>query len=92
MVTLKRIGVCNQCGLCCRREGGLMVENPMIELHEATCKFYTDELNKHKRGHCLIFGRGRKPIETYPTVKDIKAGHKLLPECGFRFEGAIIDV
>ncbi|GAI60979.1 unnamed protein product [marine sediment metagenome] len=37
---LIKIGSCNQCGRCCKREGGLMVENPCIELHEDRCKFY----------------------------------------------------
>ena len=39
-----------------------MVENPMIELHEDRCKFYVDELNNQQYGHCLIYGRGNKPI------------------------------
>lgn len=52
---LIRVGSCNQCGKCCLREGGLMVENPMIELHEDRCKFYVDTLNDQKYGHCLIF-------------------------------------
>ncbi|MBA7695799.1 hypothetical protein ES703_104435 [subsurface metagenome] len=39
-----------------------MVENPMIELHEDRCKFYVDELNNQLYGHCLIYGRGNKPI------------------------------
>lgn len=40
-----------------------MVENPMIELHEDKCKFYVDELNDQKYGHCLIFARSEKDIE-----------------------------
>ncbi|MBA7573018.1 hypothetical protein ES708_14807 [subsurface metagenome] len=106
---LVRSGNCNHCGLCCLREGGLMVENPCIELGEDRCKFYVDELNNQKYGHCLIFGRGRKPVKVvkdrygnkitpeqivwfndncpdYPTIEDMAAGHKLLPECSFRFE------
>lgn len=86
-----------------------MVENPCIELGEDRCKFYVDALNTQKYGHCLIFGRGRKPIIAvrdrygnkitpeqivwfndncpgYPTIEDIEAGHKLLPECSFSFE------
>jgi len=109
---LIKTGSCNNCGKCCLRAGGLMVENPCIELGEDRCKFYVDELNTQKYGHCLIFGRGGKPITAvkdssgnkitpeqiewfndncpdYPTVEDIEAGHKLLPECSFRFEVAI---
>jgi len=43
--------------------GGLMLENPCIELHEDRCKFYVDKLNDQQYGHCLIYGRGGKPIE-----------------------------
>lgn len=50
-----------------------MVENPMIALTEDRCKFYVDELNTQKYGHCLILGRGNKPIE---AVKDNK-GNKI---------------
>jgi len=50
-----------------------MVENPMIELHEDRCKFYTEHLNKKLYGHCLIYGRGNKPIE---RVKD-RYGRKI---------------
>lgn len=70
---LVRAGSCNHCGKCCLRAGGLMVENPCIELHEDRCKFYVDKLNTQKYGHCLIFGRGGKPIE---LVKDSK-GNKI---------------
>ncbi|GAJ21163.1 unnamed protein product [marine sediment metagenome] len=93
--------------------GGEMLENPCIELGEDRCKFYVDKLNTQKYGHCLIFGRGGKPITAvkdrdgnkitpeqivwfndncpnYPTIEDIDAGHKLLPECSFSFE-AVID-
>lgn len=38
-----------------------MVENPCIEPHEDRCKFYSDELTEGY-GHCLIYGRGNKPI------------------------------
>ena len=109
---LVRSGNCNHCGKCCLREGGLMVENPMIDLGEDRCKFYVDKLNTQKYGHCLIFAKGRKPIERvkdrygnkitpeqivwfkdncpdYPTIEDMEAGHKLLPECSFSFE--VID-
>ena len=71
-----RTGLCNNCGLCCLRAGGLMVENPCIELSEDRCKFYMDELNTQKYGHCLIFGRGNKPIG---VVKDSK-GNKITPD------------
>jgi len=47
--------------------GGLMLENPCIELGEDRCKFYVDELQDGKYGHCLIYGRGKKPIK---QVKD----------------------
>ncbi|MBA7710607.1 hypothetical protein ES703_119552 [subsurface metagenome] len=39
-----------------------MLENPCIELGEDRCKFYVDELNNQLYGHCLIYGRGNKPI------------------------------
>ena len=55
---LTRKGECNDCGVCCLRSGGLMVENPMIELHEDRCKFYVDKLCDGKYGHCLIFDVG----------------------------------
>lgn len=71
-----KIGACNHCGKCCLREGGLMVENPMIEPHEDRCKFYVNELNDQKYGHCLIFGRGGKPIT---SVKD-RDGNKVTSE------------
>lgn len=35
-----------------------MVENPMIEPHEDRCKFYVDELNDERYGHCLAFSCG----------------------------------
>lgn len=57
-----RIGSCNHCGKCCLREGGVMSENPCIEFGEDRCKFYVDEPNTQKYGHCLIYGRGNKPI------------------------------
>lgn len=37
---LVRVGECNHCGVCCLREGGLMMENPCFELGEDKCKFY----------------------------------------------------
>lgn len=70
---LVRVGQCNHCGKCCLRESGLMVENPCMELHEDRCKFYVDELNDEQYGHCLIFGRGNKPIT---AVKD-RSGTKI---------------
>ena len=53
-----------------------MVENPMIELHEDRCKFYADKLDDQKYGHCLIFGRGKKSIE---TVRD-RYGNTIIPK------------
>lgn len=72
------VGICNHCGKCCLsvKLGGLMLENPCIELDEDRCKFYVDELNTQKYGHCLIFARGRKPIE---AVKD-RYGKKITDE------------
>jgi len=64
-------GVCNHCGKCCMPP--VMVENPCIELGEDRCKFYTDEVNNQKYGHCLIWGRGAKPIT---TVRD-RFGNKI---------------
>lgn len=69
---LTRKGTCKHCGKCCLREGGLMVENPMISLDEDRCKFYVDELNTQKYGHCLIFS-STKPIK---LVKD-RYGNKI---------------
>jgi len=39
-----------------------MLENPCIDRGEDRCKFYVDELNNELYGHCLIYGRGGKPI------------------------------
>ena len=66
---LVKVGSCNNCGKCCLRVGGLMVENPCISLAEDRCKFYVDAIQTGLYGHCLIFGRGANPIE---TVKDSK--------------------
>ena len=46
-----------------------MLENPCIDLGEDRCKFYVDKLNNQLYGHCLIYGRGNKPIK---QVKDSK--------------------
>lgn len=62
---LTRTGECNHCGKCCRPP--VMLENPMIELSEDRCKFYVEEENDTLYGHCLIYGRGVKPIK---NVKD----------------------
>ena len=64
-----RLGSCNHCGLCClsKEFGGEMLENPCIERGEDRCKFYTDNENGKLYGHCLIYGRGNKPIK---AVKD----------------------
>ena len=53
-----------------------MYENPMIELHEDRCKFYIDKLGDQKYGHCLIFNRDKKSIE---TVKD-RYGNNITPK------------
>lgn len=73
---LIRLGNCNHCGKCCLREGGLMVENPMIELHEDRCKFYVETLNDQKYGHCLIFAKGISQIK---NAKD-RYGNKITLE------------
>ena len=64
-MTFIKLGSCNHCGVCClsMKLGGPMLENPMIELGEDRCKFYVDQLNDQKYGHCLIFGRGEKDVE-----------------------------
>ena len=87
MSTLIRTGECNHCGKCCLREGGVIVENPMIELHEDRCKFYVEELNNQLYGHCLIQGRGNKPIK---TVSD-RFGNKITNEQIGWFEQNCID-
>ena len=60
-----KIGTCNNCGKCCLPP--IMFENPCIERGEDRCKFYTDNDNGKLYGHCLIYGRGTKPIK---KVKD----------------------
>jgi len=71
---LIRSGECNHCGKCCKPP--VIIENPCIEPHEDRCKFYVDELNTQKYGHCFIMDRGRKPIA---VVKD-RFGNKITPE------------
>jgi len=70
-------GTCNHCGICCKREGGIIVENPMIELHEDRCKFYTDDIDEtmSKYGHCLIMQANM----VYPKVRD-RYGNKMTDE------------
>jgi len=70
-----KIGSCNHCGKCCLsvKLGGLMLENPCIDLNEDRCKFYSENLSNQKYGHCLIFSRGNKPIH---NVKD-RFGNKI---------------
>ena len=63
--TLVRMGECNHCGKCCKPP--VVVENPMIERGEDRCKFYIEKENDKLYGHCLIYGRGGKPIK---SVKD----------------------
>lgn len=65
MNELIRKGTCNHCGKCCLsvKLGGLMLENPCIDLGEDRCKFYVDELNAEQYGHCLIFAGGLENIE-----------------------------
>jgi len=63
---LARIGICNQCGKCCLREGGIISDNPCIEIDEDRCKFYTENLNNKLYGHCLIYGK----TGTIKKVKD----------------------
>lgn len=53
-----------------------MVENPMIERTEDKCKFYVDKVNDMLYGHCLIYGRGGKPIN---SVKD-RVGKRISDE------------
>lgn len=45
-------GACNHCGLCCKREGGFMIDNCMISPKESECKFYREDL---EGGHCLVY-------------------------------------
>ena len=60
-----RKGSCNHCGKCCLPP--VMLENPCIKRGSDRCDFYVDKLNDQLYGHCLIHGRGKKPIE---QVKD----------------------
>lgn len=39
----------------------------MIARGEDSCKFYVEKVNDKLYGHCLIYGRGTKPIK---SVKD----------------------
>lgn len=55
-----RTGSCSNCGACCKPP--VIIENPCIELGEDRCKFYTDNENSELYGHCLIYGRGSRPI------------------------------
>jgi len=54
-------GSCNNCGKCCKPP--VVVENACIERGEDRCKFYSDVPVEGKFGHCLILGRGNKPIK-----------------------------
>lgn len=67
----KRKGSCNHCGKCCLPP--IMLENPCIKRGSDRCDFYVDEVNTQLYGHCLIYGRGGKPIE---QVKD-RFGNKI---------------
>lgn len=71
-------GSCNNCGKCCLTMGlgGFMLENACIDRGEDRCKFYVDELQDGKFGHCLILGRGNKPIG---NVKD-RFGNRITDE------------
>ena len=72
-------GLCDHCGKCClsTKLGGLMLENPCIELGEDRCKFYVDEINDQLYGHCLIFAKG---VSLISTVKDSKGNKKAQTE------------
>lgn len=61
MLLIIRIGSCDHCGKCCLPP--VMVENPCIERHEDRCKFYVEIDNGKLYGHCLIWGRGNRPIK-----------------------------
>ena len=67
-------GSCNHCGKCCLAP--IVTDNPCTKLEKGKCDFYVEELNDQKFGHCLILGRGAKPIT---SVKDRK-GNKITPE------------
>ena len=45
-------GSCNHCGECCKRSGGFMVHNCMIDENEGECNFYVEKLVD---GHCLVY-------------------------------------
>ncbi|GAI75618.1 unnamed protein product, partial [marine sediment metagenome] len=53
-----------------------MLENPCIDHGEDRCKFYVDKVNNQVYGHCLILGRGHKPI----TVVRDRFNRKITPE------------
>jgi hypothetical protein len=55
-------GSCNHCGACCLPP--VVVDNPCKPITEDRCRFYDDDEPSDGRfGHCLILGRGGKPIE-----------------------------
>ena len=56
-------GDCNHCGECCKRSGGIITGNCMIDADEDRCKFYNDRATTEKFGHCLITSQGDTPIE-----------------------------
>ena len=85
MVTLVRKGECNHCGKCCKPP--VIIEGPTIDRGEDRCKFYVDALNNKLYGHCLIYGRGNKPIK---TVTD-RFGNKITAEQNRWFEQNCID-
>ena len=54
-------GTCNRCGKCCKPP--VVVDNPCCLPPEDRCRFYVETDNGQKFGHCLILGRGNKPIQ-----------------------------
>ncbi|KPL16379.1 MAG: hypothetical protein AMJ93_15840 [Anaerolineae bacterium SM23_84] len=64
-------GSCSNCGACCKPP--VVVENPCMVRDDTKCLFYSDQPVEGKFGHCLILGRGNKPIQ---TVRD-RLGNKI---------------
>jgi len=64
-------GSCINCGACCKPP--VVVDNPCILLGEDRCRFYSDTPEEGRLGHCLIIGRGNKPI----TVAKDRLGNKI---------------
>ena len=67
-------GTCSHCGACCKPP--VVVDNPCMVKGDTKCLFYSDDPQEGKFGHCLILGRGNKPIK---NVRD-RLGNRITDE------------